>query len=105
TDRQEEMMRGFSFVIPRSVKLCPLGQEATVPPAYEAQNPLRRRLEDAVEDVFRAAIERDDLASAQDLLGVLESIHARGRVRFQSERKGTPLMIDRARNWLGSRKA
>jgi hypothetical protein len=99
------MTRGFSFVIPGSVKLSPPGQEAAMPPAYEARNPLRQRLEDAVEDVFHAALERGDLASAQDLLGVLESIHVRARVRFRAERKGTALMIDRARNQLGSRKA
>jgi hypothetical protein len=99
------MTRGFSFVIPGSVKLSPPGREATDPPAYQARNPLRRRLEDAVEDVFHAALERGDLAAAEDLLGVLESMHARARVRFRVERKGTPLMIDRARNELGSRKA
>jgi hypothetical protein len=99
------MTRGFSFAIPSSVNLSPPGHEAAAPPAYAARHPLRRRLEDAVEDVFHAALERGDLASAQDLLGVLESIHVRARVRFQAERKGTALMIDRARNQLGSRKA
>ena len=99
------MTRGFSFVIPGSVKLSPPGHEAAAPPAYEARNPLRRRLEDAVEDVFHAALERGDLASAQDLLGVLESIHVRARARFPTERKGTALMIERARNQLGERKA
>jgi hypothetical protein len=99
------MTRGFSFVIPGSVKLSPPGQEATEPSAYQARNPLRRRLEDAVENVFHAALERGDLASAQDLLDVLESIHVRARVRFRTERKGTALMIERARNELRSRKA
>jgi hypothetical protein len=99
------MTRRFSFVMPSSVRLQPAGQAATIAPAYEAQHPLRQRLEDAVEDAFCAALERDDLACAQDLLGVLESIHARGRIRFRATRQGTPLMIDRARNRLASRKA
>ena len=91
------MTRGFSFVIPSSVKLRPPGHQAPVPPANDAQHALRQRLEDAVEDVFRAALQRDDLAAAQDLLGVLQSIHARGRVRFRANRQSTPLMIDRVR--------
>jgi hypothetical protein len=72
---------------------------------YQVQNWLRRRLEDAVEDVFRAALQRGDLASAEDLLCVMESMHARARVRFQSPRHGTALMIERARKELESRKA
>jgi hypothetical protein len=69
------------------------------------QNWLRRRLEDAVEDVFRAALQRGDLASAEDLLGVMENMHARARLRFKAERHGTAQMIERARKELESRKA
>jgi hypothetical protein len=101
-------MRDFSFAISRSANLVPLGgrsQEAASPPPYEVENSLRRRLEDAVEDVFRAALKRGDLGSAEDLLGVMESMHARARVRFKPDRKGTPLMIERSRNELEARKA
>lgn len=101
-------MRQFSFSIEGSVNLMPpteINLEARSPPLYQAQNALRRRLEDAVEDVFHAALVRGDLASADDLLSVMENIQVRGRLRFRSERKGTPLMIDRARNELASRKA
>ena len=38
-------------------------------------------------------------------LGVMESMHARARMRFSSERQGTTLMIGRARKELDSRKA
>jgi hypothetical protein len=69
------------------------------------QNWLRRRLEDAVEDVFRVALQRGDLASAEDLLGVMESMHARARIRFNVPRLGTAQMIERARKELESRKA
>jgi hypothetical protein len=99
-------MRRLSFGIGGGVKLTPLGEsQAAAPPPYQVQNWLRRRLEDAVEDVFRAALQRGDLASAEDLLGVMESMHARARVRFNSERRGTALMIDRARKELEARKA
>jgi len=77
--------------------------EPSLPPDH-VSSPLRRRLEDAVEDVFHAALRRGDLASAEDLLGVMENIHTRGRLRFQIERKGTTLMIDRAHNELAARK-
>jgi hypothetical protein len=36
---------------------------------------------------------------------VMESMHARARVRFHSPRHGTALMIERARKELESRKA
>ncbi len=101
-------MRRLSFGIGRAARLAPLGendQAASGPPPYQVQNWLRRRLEDTVEDVFRAALQRGDLASAEDLLGVLENMHARARVRFRSERRGTALMIERARKELETRKA
>ncbi|HEY3845778.1 MAG TPA: hypothetical protein VGL95_01545 [Acetobacteraceae bacterium] len=78
---------------------------APSPPTYRVQNWLRRRLEDAVEDVFRVALQRGDLASAEDLLGVMESMHARARIRFNVPRLGTAQMIERARKELESRKA
>ena len=101
-------MRRMSFGIGGTVRLPPQGDsrpEATSEPPYQAPNWLRRRLEDAVEDVFRAALQRGDLASAEDLLGVMENMHARARVRFQVERKGTAVMIERARKELESRKS
>jgi len=98
----------MAFGIRGAPNLTLLGEksrEAPSPPPYQVQNWLRRRLEDAVEDVFRAALQRGDLASAGELLGVMESMHARARVRFGAERKGTAMMIDRARKELEARKA
>jgi hypothetical protein len=101
-------MPRMSFGLGRGVKLTPLGGKGQAdlghPPPYQVQNWLRRRLEDTVEDVFRAALQRGDLASAEDLLGVLENMHARARVRFRAERLGTALMIERARKELETRK-
>lgn len=101
-------MRRMSFGLAGGAKLTPHGegrQTEPSPPPFQVQNWLRRRLEDTVEDVFRAALQRGDLASAEDLLGVLENMQARARVRFKSERRGTALMIERARKELDARKA
>jgi hypothetical protein len=101
-------MRHTSFGFGKTAGLTPSGGKSQVtpsPPPYQVQNWLRRRLEDAVEDVFRAALQRGDLASAEDLLGVMESMHARARVRFNAPRHGTAQMIERARKELESRKA
>jgi hypothetical protein len=101
-------MPRMSFGLGRGVKLTPFGEkgqaEAGPRPPYQVQNWLRRRLEDTVEDVFRAALQRGDLASAEDLLGVLEKMQARARVRFHTERRGTALMIERAHKELETRK-
>jgi hypothetical protein len=72
--------------------------------SYQVQSWLRRRLEDAVEDVFRAAMQRGDLAAAEELLGVIENMHARAKVRFNAERGGTTQMIERSRRELEARK-
>jgi len=104
----EAFMRRMSFGLGGGVKLSPLQQKSQatpVAPAKQMQSWLRRRLEDAVEDVFRAALQRGDLASADDLLGVMESMYARARIRFKSERRGTALMIERSRKELEARKA
>ncbi|HUB14075.1 MAG TPA: hypothetical protein VMB34_19145 [Acetobacteraceae bacterium] len=104
---EEGKLRRMSFGIGGTARLSPLAENrlgAAAEPPYHAQNWLRRRLEDAVEDVFRAALQRGDLASAEDLLGVLENMHARARLRFKSERKGTVAMIERARKELEARK-
>lgn len=101
-------MRKFSFGIHKSTTLSQPGersQEAPSASAHQRQNLLRRRLEDLVEDLFYAALKRGDLASAEDLLGVMENMQARARVRLQAVRKGTALMIARARDELELRKA
>ena len=98
----------MSFGLGGAANLSPLAENrnaAAGPPPYQVQNWLRRRLEDAVEDVFHAALQRGDLAAAEDLLGVIENLHARARVRYQAERKGTAQMIERNRRELDARKS
>lgn len=101
-------MRRMSFGIGGNVGMTPRGDGNPATPADpppRMQSWLRRRLEDVVEDVFRAALQRGDLASAGDLLGVMESMHARAKVRFNAERRGTAVMIERARKELEARKS
>ena len=62
-------MRRMSFGLGGGVKLSPLQQKSQatpVAPAKQMQSWLRRRLEDAVEDVFRAALQRGDLVIQLD---------------------------------------
>lgn len=66
---------------------------------------LRRRLEDAVEDIFHTALQRGDFASAEDLLGVMENMQARARVRYRAERQGTLETIERCRKELETRRS
>lgn len=100
-------MRQFSFTIGRSARLSPpAASNERVPPLppHQPRKRFRRRLDDGVEEAFYTALMRGDVASAKDLLAVMESMEARGRMRFQSQRQGTRLMIDRARKELASRK-
>lgn len=100
-------MRQFSFAIGRTAQFAPLAptdDRAPLRPLHPPRKQPRRRLEDAVEDTFHAALERGDLASAKDLLEVMASMDARGRERFPSRRDSTRRMIDRARDELASRK-
>jgi hypothetical protein len=71
----------------------------------QMQSWMRRRLEDSVEDIFHVALQRGDLASAEDLLGVMENMQARAKVRYNSDRRGTAMMIERCRTELAERKS
>jgi hypothetical protein len=101
-------MRHMSFGLGKATSLTPQAEHKQLAPAqppYEVRNWLRRRLEDAVEDVFRAALQRGDLASAEDLLGVMENMHARARVRYNAERRGAAMVLERARKELDTRRS
>ena len=95
----------MSFGVGSSANLSSITDDSRQRRTPQMQSWLRRRLEDAVEDIFHAAIQRGDLASAEDLLGVMENMHARARVRFQTERRGTALMIEQCRKELEGRRA
>lgn len=95
------MPRRLSFVVSPTANLSSAGGH---PSPYQVQNWLRRRLEDTVEDVFRSALQRGDLAAAEDLLHVIENMQARGHARYRAQRRGTAQMIERCRRELEARK-
>lgn len=99
-------MAGSSFGISGVGRLSPLSvSRPAAEQPYRSHGRLRRRLEDAIEDAFHQALQRGDLAAAEDLLGVLEKVHTRARITFKAERKGTLAMLERARRELATRKA
>ena len=100
-------MRPFSFSIDRSANFRPRPDSGVGPTsvaAYARSDPRRRRLEDAVEDVFHAALRHGDLASAEELLGVIEGMATRHRLGFRGERRSTRAMIERARGEMAARR-
>ena len=64
---------------------------------------LRRRLSDRVEDVFQEACVSSDLDTAEELLHVLEAMHAR-RQALVGDRRLSSADLVRAREELGRRK-
>jgi hypothetical protein len=104
--RDSFVRRSMSFGIGGNARFSPPGEDRLGHgPSNQVQGWMRRRLEDAVEDVFRTALQRGDLAAAEDLLGVMENMHARAKVRYQAERRGAAITIERGRKELESRKA
>jgi hypothetical protein len=70
-----------------------------------AQQPVKGRLEDAVRYACEVALLRGDITTAEDLLGVLENMQARDRIRFQNDRRRANDFIDRARQDVEARKS
>ena len=65
---------------------------------------LRRRLSDRVEDVFQEACVSGDLETAEELLSVLEAMHAR-RQALVGDRRISNVDLVRAREDLARRKS
>jgi hypothetical protein len=65
---------------------------------------LRRRLSDRVSDVFDEACISGDLATAEELLAVLEAMHTRRQALVGERRLSADDMV-RAREQLAARKA
>jgi hypothetical protein len=66
---------------------------------------LRRRLSDRVEDAFKEACLSGDLDTAEELLTVLESMHARRCEKFGQDRRIDDGSLVKARAELAQRKA
>lgn len=67
--------------------------------------PSRRRLADAIDEAFHIALSRGDVATAEELLNVMQGAYERARIRAPSERRGTDPLIERARQELEAKKA
>lgn len=67
--------------------------------------PTRRRLADAIHEAFQIALSRGDLATAEELLNVMQGAYERARVKATSDRRGGDALIERARLELEARKA
>lgn len=65
---------------------------------------LRRRLDDAVEQVFRQALLNGDLDTAGELLDVLSAMHDRRQQKFGSERRINDDLLRKARDDLARRR-
>jgi hypothetical protein len=65
---------------------------------------LRRRLDDAVEDVFNRACLNGDLDTASELLEVLKNMHARRQARVGQERRINDQLVLRATAELSRRR-
>jgi hypothetical protein len=66
---------------------------------------LRRRLDDAVEDVFQRACLNGDLDTARALLQVLEGMHDRRQAKHGNNRRLNDDVLRRARAELEQREA
>ena len=60
----------------------------------------RRRIDDAVEDVFRQACAAGDLETAEELIGILTNLHERRKAKFSGERRMNDDHIIRAKEDL-----
>jgi hypothetical protein len=60
----------------------------------------RRRIDDAVEDVFRQACAAGDLETAEELIGILTNLHERRKAKFSGERRVSDNHIVRAKEDL-----
>ncbi|HEY1931862.1 MAG TPA: hypothetical protein VGG99_07620 [Acetobacteraceae bacterium] len=73
--------------------------------ATAAGNRQKRRLADVVESAFSAALLQGELATAEELLGVLENMLARAKVSSRSDRRGgAQRQLERARRDLETRR-
>jgi hypothetical protein len=99
-------VRSLSFGVGRTSGFSAPESERRVD-AYAAPatgHRLKRRLADTIESAFASALQQGDLATAEDLLGVLESMQARAGVSARNERRGADRRLERARRELENRK-
>jgi hypothetical protein len=97
-------MRRLSFAIGQSrVGAADPGSYHDAPPATPPR--ARRRLADAIDDAFRLALDRGEIATAEDLVGVLQAMSERERVKTHGDRRRTDTRLERVRRELEAKKA
>jgi hypothetical protein len=92
----------FAVLVDRFAALAP----ATVPGdrLQRLQQAFRRRLDDAVVDVFQRACLSRDLDTAAELLTVLENMNERRRRTYGGERRISDATVAQAREELARRR-
>ena len=97
----------MSFGLGRATRLS--APETEPWPAANAQpaQPVYRRLRltDAIYEAFQRALSHGDLATAEDLVNVLEAQDERTRIRTRLERRGPSALLESARQELQAKKA
>ena len=98
-------MRGLSFGVGATARLSApeADRRDTYAPVTSGRR-LRRRLTDTIEGAFEAALQQGDLATAEELLNVLENMQARASISFRSDRRTRDRRLERVRRELENRK-
>lgn len=98
-------LRSMSFGVGRSGHLSASDADGNAGFGAPAPARLRRRLIDVLEAAFSTALQQGDLATAEELLGVMENMQARAKVSMRSDRRvGGERRLERARQDLAARK-
>lgn len=104
-DFRRSTLSRLSFTIGRSHQIRTPDAEPSGPVSGAGAHRSRRRLADAIDEAFRIALSRGDLATAEELLGVMQGTYERARVRASGDRRRSDPLIERARLELEARKA
>lgn len=97
-------LRRMSFAVSRAAQFEDYNVNTQPDPATYSRTP-RRRLVDAIDQAFHIALERGDIATAEELVAVLEGIDARNNVTSRVERRQNSVVLERAQRDLNAKKA
>lgn len=95
--------RRMSFAIARSARFE--SHRADDPSDPVRYNGPRRRIADAIDQAFRVALVRGDIATAEELVAVLRGMEERRNVTSRVERRHSSALLERAQRDLNAKKA
>ena len=98
-------MRRLSFAIGQPPRTGPADSGAKTHAPLGPSPKVRRRLADAIDEAFRLALARGDIATAEELLAVLQGMRERERIKPHDDRRRDDPVLDRARRELEARKS